>query len=368
MAELVILMGLGKCGKTIYAKKLERESGYRHISIDKHFAYNKGMDPWYDFVGYLVKLLNDNPSDNFVLDGYINACTDLITGARVYTGHGFSQIQEQLKYHTIKPVVVVISKDVFRQRKSKETDERIFWIYAWWLTMRGVNSIVLGSGANPEINSRDKAMAIVLGQDKPVSPALVGSEWILKKLKRRKVERAPHHGDPYYQTVELAGTALIQGYNRNYEHGTWNTIKGFLGIKGKSIGEVGCHHGFYLLKALEAGAKKAVGYDFNPHTVESATQIAHFRELDVNYHLLDIEKEDLSESFDVILVMNTFHHLKNPEAGLNKVFAKAKEKIFFETQLNPERHKKVAAKYSFVLTRKLGSKRPKRVILIFEKG
>ena len=147
--------------------------------------------------------------------------------------------------------------------------------------MRGIDTIIRGSEDNPIVCSKDGAMAIVLGRDEPVSPGKVGSEWILEKLKRRKIERAPHHGDPYYQTVELAGTTPIKGYNGNHEHKTWNTIKNFLDVKGKSVGEVGCHHGFYLLNVKQHGAGRVVGYDFNPYTVESATQIAHFRGLDI---------------------------------------------------------------------------------------
>lgn len=377
--KLIILMGIGRSGKSTFAKKLKTD-GYKRISIDGHFKYNQGIQPWHDFVDYLVDTLNSSGDRDFVLDGFINACTDKKIGYRIYTGHGFKYIQERLKYHEIKPVVVVESVDTIHARSRKmskpvEDRERIVWLYAWFLTMRGIGTAVLGSKDNPVISSREKAMSLVLGKEESITPTKVGSKHILKRLKRRKVERAPHHGDPYYQTIELNDGFVVKGYNGNNEHKTWKIISKFLKVKDKTVAEVGAHHGFYLLKMKELGAKIAQGFDFNPWTVESANQIAHFREIDVNHTLLDIDKENLPMSYDIILVMNTDHHFHDPKGSLRKIFTKAREHVLFETRDNNRfvdgsnyaRLATIAKEQGFRECIRADSKRKKRVILMYEK-
>ncbi|MHA2023960.1 MAG: class I SAM-dependent methyltransferase [Candidatus Thorarchaeota archaeon] len=370
MSEVVILLGIGRSGKTTFARTAFKNHEY--IGIDKWFSYNKGIAAWHDFVRRFTKHLNEHSDQDFVLDGYINACTDQSNGTRIYTGHGFSCIQTKLNCHTIRPIVVVESIEHIHSRSEAkkaniESRERISWLYAWFLTMRGIDTIVLGSGSNPVISNRDRAMSIVLGKDDLVTPTKVGSKHILRRLAKRKAERAPHHGDPYYQTVELTDGHIIQGYNRNYEHQTWKKVAGLLSVKGRSVGEVGCHHGYYLLQLKEQGAGKVVGYDFNPYTVESATQIAHFRELDVNYVQLDIDREELPQKFDLMLVMNVVRHFKMPVESLRRIFNSTKCQIVFETQFDIKALLGIAKLHAFELTHTVDSARPERTVLIMER-
>lgn len=375
MSELIILLGIGRAGKTTFAETFEQK-GYKRISIDKHFKYNTGMKAWRNLVDCICNLLNKNPNTNYVLDGYINACTCLKTGMRIYTGHGFDGIQANLNHHMIKPIVVVQSKKVLYERGSEETEERISWLYAWFLTMRGIDTIVVGSKDNCIISSKERAMSLVLDMDEPIAPTKVGSQHILERLKKRKIEKAPHHGDPYYQTIELTDGLMIQGYNRNYEHTTWDMIKEHLDVKNKRVAEVGCHHGFYLLKIKEQGASVVHGYDFNPWTVESANQIAHFRELNVDYMLRNIDTNKLSGLYDIILVMNTDHHFHDPEGSLRKIFSRARECVLIETQdknrfidgSNFARVSTIAEEFSFKEHTRLESKRKNRIILLYRKN
>jgi len=366
--DFVILMGLGKAGKSTYAKKLAG-GGYHRIDIDKHFKYGQGIKAWYDLVRYIVKLLNDNPDTKYVLDGHINACTCLKTGRRVYSGHGFEFIQAQLRHHVVRGIVVLQSMTELKKRGSKETEERMKWLYAWFLTTRGSISSVIGSGENKTILARNEAMAYVLGQKEYITPTRVGSKLILQKLKHRKIVRAPHHGDPYYQTVELSDGLKVQGYNKNYEHKTWKKIKDHLNVRGKSVAEVGCHHGFYLLAMEELGAEKLHGYDFNPWTVESAYQIAHFRESIATYELFNIDDQDLPEMYDVILVMNALRHFKKSKQALRRIFTHAKDTVVFETQYDVDKLRCIAQLHEFAETHfMVGRDGPKpRKIIFFDR-
>ena len=346
ITDFIILMGIGKSGKSTYAEKL-RKQGYKRIAIDKHFKYGTGIKAYHNLVKHIVKLANDNPNTKYVLDGHINACTSLETGHRVYIGHGFEELQRQLKYHVVRGVVVATRLLTLRQRGSTETKERVHWLYSWFLLTCASINIVKGEGENEEILSDNEAMAYILEQEDYVTPTKVGSEIILKKLKRRLQVKAPHHGDPYYQTVELTDGLKIQGYNKNYEHKTWKKIKDHLHVLGKSVAEVGCHHGFYLLAIENLSPSKLTGFDFNCWTVESAYQIAHVRESIATYEHLNIDNQDLPEKYDTILVMNALRHFKNQPAAFKRIFTSARETVVFETGYDAAQLQNIAASYGF---------------------
>jgi hypothetical protein len=52
--------------------------------------------------------------------------------------------------------------------------------------------------------------------------------------------------------------------------------------------------------------------------------------MDIEFQLLDIEEQQLTEHFDIILMLNVLHHFRNPITVLDKVIAHTKERLILE--------------------------------------
>lgn len=102
------------------------------------------------------------------------------------------------------------------------------------------------------------------------------------------------------------------------------------GIEGKSVLDIGCFLGYFCHEAVRRGASRVVGIDVDEDRLSQARKIADCLGMDIEFRLLDIETGDLAEQFDVVLMLNILHHLRNPITVLDKVIAHTKERLILE--------------------------------------
>ncbi len=95
-------------------------------------------------------------------------------------------------------------------------------------------------------------------------------------------------------------------------------------LKNKSILDVGCGNGYYMLRMLGDGAKSVVGVD--PTAIFLAQHFALTQNIDdrLPAHLLPITFEQLPgelNEFDIAFSMGVLYHRRNPLEHLNNLFS-----------------------------------------------
>lgn len=90
-------------------------------------------------------------------------------------------------------------------------------------------------------------------------------------------------------------------------------------LTGKSVLDVGCFYGFYLHEAIRRGAKRAVGIESDPERFRISSTLATLWEGKIDIYEGLLEDVELNEKFDVVLLLNVIHHVKDPVAVIRKL-------------------------------------------------
>ena len=127
--------------------------------------------------------------------------------------------------------------------------------------------------------------------------------------------------DKNYQDIECLG---IQGYDPSEP--SWLKIVNNLGVEfaGKTVCDLGCFHGYYAIKAKEAGAISVIGLDRSEEILATARMISKASDVHVDYALW--ESQEASPSCDIALLLNMLHHCPDPHSTLRNL--KCEEAVF----------------------------------------
>ena len=353
MTNLKILIGDGRAGKTTYANKVVKE-GYEFISIDDNYHYG-GEEDYFKFLDFVADKLNNNQNKNFVLDGYIN-----------FDKH-FDYLRNKLKDHKIISILVFANYKTISERnlklKKTRTDEEILEFYRETIKSWKFDEFVEGDGENKKAENYDDAIKIV--EDNGVV-----EQDVINFLKRFEERQG---FDKYYQTIELPFGHKIQGYNQDYEHRSLDQIKEIYDFKDKKVADIGCFTGYFCFEIAKY-AKTVHGFDKVDLAIETARDIAELKQMDIKFEVFDMDKEEIKEEYDVILLLNVWQHLKNIEEDLDKIFSKAKAVILemgfvklkpHWSMISKERLLEIAEKHNHKLNKEIPSVRG-RTILLFK--
>jgi tRNA (mo5U34)-methyltransferase len=108
-------------------------------------------------------------------------------------------------------------------------------------------------------------------------------------------------------------------------------------LTGKRALDIGCNAGFYSIELALRGAE-VVGIDPDPHYLAQAEWAAREFGLDDRLSFRRMQVYDLareSESFDLILFLGVFYHLRYPLLGLDIVSRLVRERLVFQTLSMP---------------------------------
>ena len=101
----------------------------------------------------------------------------------------------------------------------------------------------------------------------------------------------------------------------------YRTIAQFIhkDIKGKSLLEIGCRHGFFCEWAISNGAKEVIGIDISKKTVK-----------DGNVKIIqgDIQTVKLNKKFDFIICCEVLEHLENPDKAFKNMASMCNGKLY----------------------------------------
>jgi tRNA (mo5U34)-methyltransferase len=108
-------------------------------------------------------------------------------------------------------------------------------------------------------------------------------------------------------------------------------------LHGWSALDIGCNAGFYTFALAQRGAQ-VTGIDVDPHYLRQAAWAAGQLGLDKRVTFRQMQVYDLaheSQSYDLVLFMGVFYHLRYPLLGLDIVCEKVKRQMIFQTLSMP---------------------------------
>lgn len=117
----------------------------------------------------------------------------------------------------------------------------------------------------------------------------------------------------------LFGTKIISEWRSDWK---WRRLAPHLaGLRGRRLLDVGCGNGYYLLRAMGAGAAEAVGAD--PSQLFFAQFLAFRRYIPLPVYFLPLKSEQLgeAEAFDTVLSLGVLYHRRSPLAHLRELRA-----------------------------------------------
>lgn len=149
---------------------------------------------------------------------------------------------------------------------------------------------------------------------------------------QREIERL----GPWYHDLDIAGLRTAPNHPLGPFHDElWSVVERAFptDMTGLSVLDIGCNAGFYAFKLLERGAK-VTGVDHDAGYLAQAKFAADALGHDLELVQMDVYDLDLlAESFDFVLFMGVFYHLRHPLYGLEKAAARAKRRFIFQTMV-----------------------------------
>ena len=139
-----------------------------------------------------------------------------------------------------------------------------------------------------------------------------------------------------YQDIELPDGTVLEGWRHSEK--TWDQIK-WIPFKNKIILDIGPFHAYFLIKAVQAGAKECYGIDLNVgalgegeiKTLYVAKEIVKKWKFNNIYLIIaDWMFSPIKNKVDIILCFNTAHYFHNINKGIEDMFKISKEWIIFQ--------------------------------------
>lgn len=124
--------------------------------------------------------------------------------------------------------------------------------------------------------------------------------------------------DKYYHHFNLPHGIRIgrDGYARNEL--TWETIRDWLDWRGLRVLDLCCFHAWFCQSIWFAGGSP-VGCDIDKNAIYTASVFAKMNNTIFKLYRCDIDIEFPHGDFDVALLFNVFHHLKNQDGVLRRL-------------------------------------------------
>lgn len=102
-------------------------------------------------------------------------------------------------------------------------------------------------------------------------------------------------------------------------------------MHGASVLDIGCNAGFYSLKLHQRGAR-VTGIDHDLRYLNQARFAADVLGADIEYLHTDVyELSELRRTFDYVLFMGVFYHLRYPLLALDRIAAVTAQRLVFQS-------------------------------------
>src|SRR2546425_12053037 len=138
---------------------------------------------------------------------------------------------------------------------------------------------------------------------------------------RRRVRAEWQRWDAIYSE---SGSFLARGWDRltraNVRERFARTFVAAGDLTGRSVLDLGCGSGRYLIEAVERGAARVLGIDFAPEMIEVASRLASSAPQGARIELscADVLAFESGETFDLVIANGLFDYIADPLRLLGK--------------------------------------------------
>jgi tRNA (mo5U34)-methyltransferase len=147
---------------------------------------------------------------------------------------------------------------------------------------------------------------------------------------------------PWFHQIDLGGGVVTPGKIPQRVLKAQADVYFKDGVAGKTVLDIGCWDGFNSFEAKRRGATRVLAtdhYAWSPQCWGSRQSFETARAaLELDVEAMDIELNDISPervgTFDVVLFLGVFYHLRHPFLGLEKAASVCSGTIIVETHLD----------------------------------
>lgn len=140
----------------------------------------------------------------------------------------------------------------------------------------------------------------------------------LEKLRLRIQELGQWFHNMDLQGIPTAPNHFLGDYPRN----KWSTFSHVIpaDLTGKAVLDIGCSSGFYSMEMKRRGADRVLAVDFDERYLAQARLAAEVESLDIEFRQLSVyDVGSIGETFDLVLFMGVFYHLRHPLLALDLI-------------------------------------------------
>ena len=129
---------------------------------------------------------------------------------------------------------------------------------------------------------------------------------------------------PWFHNLDLGGGVRTapEHFLGDYPAVKWRRFAHALpqDLTGLSVLDIGCNGGFYSIEMKRRGAARVVGIDSDEDYLAQARFAAEVSEADIEFRRLSVyDVAALGETFDLVLFMGVFYHLRHPLLALDLI-------------------------------------------------
>ena len=107
-------------------------------------------------------------------------------------------------------------------------------------------------------------------------------------------------------------------------------------LTGMTVLDIGCNAGFYSQEVAKRGAARVLGIDSDERYLKQARFAAEANGLEIEFRQMSVYQLDaLKETFDIVLFLGVFYHLRYPLFALDKVVKKIRGNLLFQSLIRP---------------------------------
>jgi tRNA (mo5U34)-methyltransferase len=103
-------------------------------------------------------------------------------------------------------------------------------------------------------------------------------------------------------------------------------------LSGISVLDIGCNEGFFCIEAKRRGASRILAVDKNKHAAMRFSLVKKVLNHDIEFRLVGVDEIDKKSvgTFDMVLLLSVFHHLRYPFLALDKIASVTNKVVVME--------------------------------------
>ena len=169
--------------------------------------------------------------------------------------------------------------------------------------------------------------------DSSCFPETVASDVMARESLARRIGELGE----WFHNLDLHGIPTAPNhFLGDFPNVKWKHISGVIpqDLSGASVLDMGCNGGFYSIQMKKRGAARVVGIDVDDRYLSQARFAAETLGLEIEFQKCSVYEVDrVPGTFDLVLFMGVFYHLRYPLYVLDKAVKKVGKTLVFQTMI-----------------------------------